>query len=34
MLSITVECLALQVRIREVAGSRLGPETGYPDKIV
>jgi hypothetical protein len=30
-LNITVECLTLLLCIRDVPGSILGPETGYPD---
>jgi hypothetical protein len=31
--NVVVERLALFLRIREVTGSNLGPETGYPDRF-
>jgi hypothetical protein len=31
--NVMVEWLALLLRIREVPGSNLGPETGYPDRF-
>jgi hypothetical protein len=30
-LNVVIEWLAFLLRIREVPGSNLGPETGYPD---
>jgi hypothetical protein len=31
LLNVVVEWLSLLLLIREVSGSNLGPETGYPD---
>jgi hypothetical protein len=31
--SIFAEWLALMIRIRDVPGSNLGPETGYPEVL-
>jgi hypothetical protein len=33
LLNVTVELLALLLRIWEVPGSKLGPKTGYPDRF-
>jgi hypothetical protein len=31
--NVVVEWLTLLLRIREVPGSNLGPDTGYPDRV-